>query len=423
MKKTEKIKNNLLLITDINRNVSTVCISLYFRVGSLYENKDNCGITHLTEHMFFRRLNSIMNKELYYRMESIGGAIRGITARQYVCFELTVLSEFADSAFNLMNEFLEDFKWTDNEVKAEKQIILNEIAQVGNSRDELAASQTGYDVFLLPIKGTPDSLKTITAAQVNKWKSEYFKCGNCCFIITGNIGKLSLNEIRKALNSHKPASTLQPVEIFPQTAFNRTSDEYFYDDGDENYADIFIYFDLDFRSLDWTQVMIMFDAFCNGDGSKLSFAMKDELGMIYSLDSEVKEYGKYGSLKISWSIRNDKLTESLKLFFSLLKEFKSGISQNEFDSSVVFSTLNLKKYNDRPDDLNNMYGHYDYIVGIPFSVDDSVNKYGLVSRVDIDSVSQKVFKLENMFIEVDFNKNHIKETMLKETIVDLANNM
>ena len=169
--------------------------------------------------------------------------------------------------------------------------------------------------------------------------------------------------------------------------------------------------------------MIMFDAFCNGDGSKLSFAMKDERSMIYSLDSEVKEYGKYGSLKISWSIRDDKLTESLKLFFSLLKEFKSGISQNEFDSSLVFSTLNLKKYNDRPDDLNNMYGHYDYIVGIPFSVVDSVNKYGLVSRVDIDSVFQKVFKLENMFIEVDFNKNHIKETMLKETIVDLANNM
>ncbi len=413
MKEKENLKNNLVLITDVNRSISTVCFGLYFNVGSLIESKKNNGITHLTEHMFFRRLNHIHNKELYYRMESLGGQIRGCTMRQYTCFELTVLSEFAQPAFELMSEFLKDFEWTDDEIKAEKQIVLNEIAEVGNRTDELSAAQMGYDAFLLPVKGTPGSLKRIKAKDINEWKAQYFSCGNCCFVITGNISDAVLFDIRPSLESYKAGPTLPEIQMIPSTAFIRSSAEYLYDDGDENYADVFIYFDLDFQVLDWTQVMIMFDAFCNGDGSKLSFAMKDELGLVYGIDSEVIEYGRYGSLKISWSVADNKLIKSLELFFNLLKEFKSGVTEEEFDSSVVFSTLNMQKYCDNPSDLNNMYGFYDFIVDLPLSITDSVSKRNSIARESIDSVSRKVFKKENMFVEVDFNKKHVDKKQLK----------
>ena len=334
MKKSEKINNSLTFISDSKESVSTVCFGLYFNVGSTNENENNCGITHLIEHLFFRKLNNIGNRELYHKMESLGGTIRGYTTRRYVCFELQVLKDFVRPAFALMNEFLSAFEWTDNEVNTEKQIILNEMVQVGNDLDYLSADQTGNSIFVLSIKGTPDSLKSITTAQVNDWKSNFFNCSNCCFIVTGNVDDGVLSEIKLSLESHERASIVPKIDVLPDNAFNRSKSDHLFSDGDDNYADVFIFFDLDLQSIDWTETLIAFDIFCNGDGSKLSFAMKDELGWVYEIDSEITHYGMYGSIKISWSIANDHLIESLNLFFDLLKVFKSKITAEEFESLI-----------------------------------------------------------------------------------------
>ena len=68
MKKQYLFDNGLSLILDKNSNVSTVTYSIYFSVGSLYENEKNQGISHLVEHMFFRRLNKICQKDLYFKI-------------------------------------------------------------------------------------------------------------------------------------------------------------------------------------------------------------------------------------------------------------------------------------------------------------------------------------------------------------------
>ena len=417
MKNTEQLNNSLRFISDLNPSVSTVCFGLYFRVGSVNENENNCGISHLTEHMFFRRLNHMKNKELYYRMESIGGAIRGCTTRMYVFFELTVLSEYARAAFDLMNQFLCRFSWTEEEVDAERQIVLNEMAVVGNSTDALNAALTGDPSFLLSVKGTPDSLYEITAADVNAWKNRYFNCGNGCFIVTGNIGDVDLSDMKRMLQAHEASPVLPRVEIMPPTAFHRSAEEYLFCDGDKNFADVYIIFDLDLREIDWVTAMIIFDAFCNGDGSKLSFAMKEEQGMVYAVNSEIREYGSYGSLMISWCVLDEDLIESIELFFALLGEFKEGISAEELASSILFSTSNMKKYRDIPKELNGMYGYYDYIVDIPVSVEESAAMRDTVTARGINEVAAKIFDRKNMFVEVDSNREHVDVETVRKLFV------
>ncbi len=99
----------MLVITDIHHQVSTVTYAVYFALGFLYETKAKQGITHLVEHMFFRCLHAMKQEELYYRFESMGGTVRGTTSKQYVCFDLTVVADYAKEAFALMKEFFADF--------------------------------------------------------------------------------------------------------------------------------------------------------------------------------------------------------------------------------------------------------------------------------------------------------------------------
>ena len=79
MKKIEKLENGLMLITHKLPNTHSVTISANFRVGSIYENIHNNGISHLVEHMFFRKLSKLSQSELYLKVQSIGTEIIGLT--------------------------------------------------------------------------------------------------------------------------------------------------------------------------------------------------------------------------------------------------------------------------------------------------------------------------------------------------------
>lgn len=52
-KKLVKLKNGITFISQKLDNVHSVTISVNFKVGSLYEDQINNGITHLIEHLFF----------------------------------------------------------------------------------------------------------------------------------------------------------------------------------------------------------------------------------------------------------------------------------------------------------------------------------------------------------------------------------
>ncbi|RGI76372.1 insulinase family protein [Ruminococcus bromii] len=71
-KKLVKLKNGITFISQKLDNVHSVTISVNFKVGSLYEDQINNGITHLIEHLFFRQWDNLPQKQLYYEMQCMG---------------------------------------------------------------------------------------------------------------------------------------------------------------------------------------------------------------------------------------------------------------------------------------------------------------------------------------------------------------
>lgn len=74
-KKLVKLKNGITFISQKLDNVHSVTISVNFKVGSLYEDQINNGITHLIEHLFFRQWDNLPQKQLYYEMHCMGAEI------------------------------------------------------------------------------------------------------------------------------------------------------------------------------------------------------------------------------------------------------------------------------------------------------------------------------------------------------------
>lgn len=73
-------------------------IGLYFHGGSIIENKEIKGISHLLEHLIFRRLDCLPQEDLYHELNKIGFNLHDFTSDELIGFYIQTTSEKADKA-------------------------------------------------------------------------------------------------------------------------------------------------------------------------------------------------------------------------------------------------------------------------------------------------------------------------------------
>ena len=75
----KRLNNGLKIVEYPIDNAQSIEIGLYIKAGARYENKGDNGITHLLEHMHFRQLGNMKQKEIYEYAEKMGSTLRGTT--------------------------------------------------------------------------------------------------------------------------------------------------------------------------------------------------------------------------------------------------------------------------------------------------------------------------------------------------------
>lgn len=124
------ILNNSLTVKHIkNEHLHSVNIGIYAR--KLPEKI--CGIAHMTEHMFFRRLCDIPQRQLYFETDKIGATLNGATYADFICLDITVSPSKIREAFLLISKVFKSFEWRPQEVEAEKRVVKRQIEDRYNS--------------------------------------------------------------------------------------------------------------------------------------------------------------------------------------------------------------------------------------------------------------------------------------------------
>ena len=67
-----------------NPALHSACLGLYFPAGPVYETAQTLGISHLVEHLFFRLLPGLPQKQLYSDLAKLGAILRGKTGHDFM---------------------------------------------------------------------------------------------------------------------------------------------------------------------------------------------------------------------------------------------------------------------------------------------------------------------------------------------------
>lgn len=179
--------NGIQMITAQQQNLHSVCIGFYFKAGILYETEKTNGISHLIEHLFFRKMADLLQEELYYKMESIGSTLRAKTYINFIGYDIIVVPQYFREAFDIIVKLLQPFSWKESDIDSEKAVVLKQIDFKSTSfEEEIDSSYFRGTRLHKRIMGKPENVKKFSNQTIQKFKNMIFNSKNTYCAITGN---------------------------------------------------------------------------------------------------------------------------------------------------------------------------------------------------------------------------------------------
>lgn len=148
MFKKAHLENGIPVVMEQIKNVRSVALGIWVRVGSRNEPAEKNGISHFLEHMFFKGTQKRSAKDIAVDTDSIGGDLNAFTSRENTTFYIKALDEYFEKGNELLSDIFLHSAFPENDVEKEKGIIKEEIKMVEDTPDDYI-----HDLFNLDIWG------------------------------------------------------------------------------------------------------------------------------------------------------------------------------------------------------------------------------------------------------------------------------
>ena len=102
------LDNGISLVSEKIPSANSVCLGVWVKVGSRYENSDNNGISHFIEHMIFKGSKKRSSFEIAKSIESVGGNLNAFTGRELTCYFVHMLSKELPMAVEILSDIIEN---------------------------------------------------------------------------------------------------------------------------------------------------------------------------------------------------------------------------------------------------------------------------------------------------------------------------
>jgi zinc protease len=182
-------KLNTLFIHSPGSTAGTV--QIWFRAGSALEKKDNEGIAHFLEHMFFKGTPTRPGPQLAHDIESYGGEVNAFTSFDYTCYYINTPSIFLDKSVDILMDMVANPLFGQDEIPAERQVVFEEYRRAMDNPSQFnfiqlqgTSFQEGY---AHPILGREDTILNFSQEQIRSFRQSFYNLENAMLVVAGDL--------------------------------------------------------------------------------------------------------------------------------------------------------------------------------------------------------------------------------------------
>ena len=122
------LPNGLRVLTAPMPQAQSVSCFLMLAAGSRYETREQGGIAHFAEHMFFKGTERRPTaKAISTEIDNLGGEFNAFTGKEYTGYYVKAAAEHRDAALDVLVDMLRRSLFDPEEIEREKGVIVEEM--------------------------------------------------------------------------------------------------------------------------------------------------------------------------------------------------------------------------------------------------------------------------------------------------------
>ena len=311
-----------------------ISIDFWCKAGISFEKKDKFGVAHFLEHMIFKGSKLLEPGEFDLKIETLGGFSNASTGYDDVHYYVDIPPSNLEEALSLLTNLVLFPNLNEKEFDLEKKVIIEEILQSQDQKDELIFNLFLKSIWLehpyaRSILGKEENINEIELIDLYNFHKKNYIPINSCIAIAGKLPKnyleilkkCKLGESRKNLNDsknifidHKSIRTGKEIVFFKDIKFSR----------------IFLAWQIQ-SSSDQKNILgyeIISSILSDGRNSILNKSLKEDRQIVESIYSGIHP-GEFGSLFIiEASLKKENLQKVENLINNLLQQLLTASDLN-----------------------------------------------------------------------------------------------
>ncbi|HEX6874460.1 MAG TPA: pitrilysin family protein [Nocardioidaceae bacterium] len=198
------LPGGLRVVTETMPGVRSATVGAWIGVGSRDETPTLSGASHFLEHLLFKGTPNRSAMDISVALDKVGGEFNAFTAKEYTCFHARVLDQDLPLAIDVLGDMITSSTITADDVEAEREVILDEIAMHDDDPDDVvhnlyAESAWRGSSLGRPIAGTVSSIEGLTRAQILRYYRTRYRPESIVVAAAGNVEHTTVvRQVRKA---------------------------------------------------------------------------------------------------------------------------------------------------------------------------------------------------------------------------------
>ncbi len=401
----DKLPNGLRVVTTPVPTAQSVSVSVFVGVGSRAEDRRTNGLSHYLEHMMFkgteRRTNAI---EIAAAIEGAGGNINAGTDRDVTVYYNHMPFDKLPLAMDVLADMLQHSLIDQEELDRERTVVQEEIRRAYDQPGAwvsrlLTKACFGDQPIGWDVAGSVETVQELNRPDFMKHIETWYVPQNIVLSVGGNTthqevlalaGKLFTELKGGAPPEVVPARDgVPPENVIVETRELKQSNLAIGMRGVSR------------KDPERFPAMIMNAVLGRGMSSRLFKEVRERRGLAYSIGSGIVRYNDTGMLTISAGVSPEKQTEATKVIREeLTKLAEERVGEEELTKARDYTIGSFRLGLESPMALSQRAGEQLLLLGEIESIEDVVAQFEAVTAEDVQRISQRLFRDENMCMAV-----------------------
>ena len=393
--------DNGLKVCVISLPVRSVMTGIWVGTGSKYENAENNGLSHFTEHVMFKGTKNMNAFEIASAFENYGAMVNAFTSKESTCYYYKCMDKYNENCFRLLSDIFFNSTFPEDELNKERKVIIEEINMVEDAPDEICsdvmfAAAYGDNSLGRTILGPKENVLRFKGDDVRKYMQRRHSSDNTVIVFAGNIDAKQADALVKKYAIGNFLSE-KKTEVETNNLFRKNSEIKRIKDTEQTNI-VLAYPTISLADQEGIIVQSVLSClFGGGMSSRLFQSVRERRGLAYSIYTLPMAYSDTGCFTICLNNNPDNTLKALEATAEEIEKLADGgITDEELSRAKVQLLSSLAFSEENVQSQMMAFGKGLICSGRMYDVNRKIEMTEAVTREQVEDFVRKYFGKENL---------------------------